>query len=154
MALDYANNSNAFVVSDVNNLPIKSDIFDVIINILSPYYSDEVLRVMKSDGVFIKVIPSKNYLIEVRKQLGFNEYEKEDILKTNLKKHFFIIKEFEINENFSINNRQLKSLFEMTPIVKSKRINKSISNLIVNSVTINLKILIMRRKKDDFKICQ
>lgn len=146
-AIDYVNKDIGFITSDVNCLPLNDSSFDVIINILSPYYTDEVLRVLKEDGLFIKVIPDKNYLIELRKELGFNKYEKVDILKNKLEKNFNIVKETTINKTYNIDKEQLNNLILMTPLIKSKKLkNNKKENISLNNITINLKVLIMRRK--------
>lgn len=146
-AIEYADKNTGFITSDVNCLPLNDSSFDVIINILSPYYTDEVLRVLKEDGLFIKVIPDKNYLIELRKELGFNKYEKVDILKNKLEKNFNIVKETTINKTYNIDKEQLNNLILMTPLIKSKKLkNNKKENISLNNITINLKVLIMRRK--------
>lgn len=145
LAINYNDENTNFIVSDVNELPLKDNSFDIIINILSPYFSNEVLRVLKKDGLFIKIIPDKNYLIELRNSLGFEEYEKTRIIKNKLEKNFSIIKEIRIDKKYHINEEQLGQLLTMTPLIKSKKINKNI-DVTIHDITINLRMLIMRRK--------
>lgn len=147
LAMDYENANVGFIISDVNNLPVSSDSIDIVINILSPYYSEEVKRILKKDGLFIKVIPEKKYLIELRNILGFDEYEKSDLLKTKLLNNFKLVDEIVIDKTYKINEEQLKDLQAMTPLVKSKKLkDRKKENVNINSITINLKILVMRRK--------
>lgn len=147
LALDYLKENAGFIVSDVNNLPIANNSVDLVLNILSPYYSEEIKRVLKNDGLFIKVIPDKKYLIELRNILGFDDYEKTDLLISKLKNNFEIIQEINIDENYKITQEQIKDLQAMTPLVKSKKLkDKDNKEIDINSITINLKILVMRRK--------
>lgn len=148
MAIDYQNDHRNFMVSDVNSLPFKNSTFDIIINILSPYYSEEVIRVIKKDGLFIKVIPDKKYLIELRNSLGFDEYEKYDDVKNKLNNHFDIIDEITIDKKYNINKEQLDNLIHMTPLMKSKKVTTNLNNnnIDINEITVNLKILVMRGK--------
>lgn len=147
LALDYASENIGFIVSDVNNLPIKSNSVDIILNILSPYYSEEIKRVLREDGLFIKIIPQKKYLIELRNTLGFDDYEKTDLLKSKLENNFEILQEIDIDNKYKINKEQLQDLQAMTPLVRSKKL-KDIKNknIEIEDITINLKILVMRRK--------
>lgn len=147
LALDYEKENIGFIVSDVNNLPIKNNSVDIILNILSPYYSEEIKRILKKEGLFIKVIPDKKYLIELRNILGFDDYEKANLLKRKLEKNFEILQEIDINDKYKISKEQIQDLQVMTPLVKSKKLKDKVNkNIEIDSITINLKILIMRRK--------
>lgn len=147
LAIDYEQKNIGFVVSDVNNLPLADGSVDIILNILSPYYSEEVKRVLTKDGVYIKVIPERKYLIELRNKLGFDEYEKTDLLMSKLENNFEIVQEINIDKNYQVDKEQLEDLQSMTPLVKSKKLkDKENKNVDINSITINLKVLVMRRK--------
>lgn len=147
LAMDYVDDNAGYIVSDVNNLPISDNSVDIIINILSPYSSEEVNRILKKDGLFIKVIPDKRYLIELRNTLGFDEYEKTELLKTKLTKNFKLIDEITIDKTYKINEKQLIDLKFMTPLLKSKKLKEKVKEKVsIDSITINLKILIMEKK--------
>ena len=53
-------------VADLTNFPLMNEQFDVIINILSPSNYEEFARVLKDDGILIKVVPGNSYLKELR----------------------------------------------------------------------------------------
>lgn len=53
-------------VGDLANLPFRDDQFDVILNILSPSNYREFGRVLKGRGILIKVVPGRDYLVELR----------------------------------------------------------------------------------------
>ena len=147
LALDYEKENIGFIVSDVNHLPIKNNSVDIILNILSPYYSEEIKRVLRKEGLFIKVIPEKKYLIELRNILGFDDYEKTNLLKHKLEKNFEILQEIDIDKKYKINKEQIQDLQVMTPLIKSKKLkDKDNKNIDIDSITINLKILVMSRK--------
>ena len=83
----------------------------------------------------------------MRNILGFDEYEKSDLLKTKLLNNFKLVDEIVIDKTYKINEEQLKDLQAMTPLVKSKKLkDRKKENVNINSITINLKILVMRRK--------
>jgi ubiquinone/menaquinone biosynthesis C-methylase UbiE len=145
MASDYYDENKTFIVGDVNKLPIKSNKIDLILNILSPYYSNEALRVLNEEGIMIKVIPGEKYLIELRNILGFSEYEKYEQVKNNVLKKFDLIQEIKINEKKNLKEEEFNQLVNMTPLTKSKKINNEEYKKI-KEITINLNILVLQRK--------
>lgn len=58
-----------WMVGDLTNLPLSEGQIDTAITILSPSQYHEAKRVLKSDGLYIKVIPETYYLTELRKRL-------------------------------------------------------------------------------------
>ena len=144
LATDYISEKVNFSVADVNNLPFKSESFDFIINILSPYSSIEVQRVLKKDGIFIKVIPDSEYLIQLRKKIGFNEYEKKEVVKHKVLNNFDLIREIKVTKDYVLTDEQQQQLLNMTPLMKSKKAKENNEN--ISDITIDLSILILRRK--------
>ena len=88
MATDYLENNYLPLIADAYHLPFKKASFDAVIDILSPFMYQEVLRILKHNGIFIKVSPTSSYLKELRSLYGLNDYEKEEDVLDNLKKHF------------------------------------------------------------------
>ncbi|WP_230200134.1 methyltransferase domain-containing protein [Bacillus niameyensis] len=58
-----------WTVADLANTPFKNQQFDVILNILSPSNYSEFNRLLKADGVVIKIVPQSDYLKELREHL-------------------------------------------------------------------------------------
>jgi len=75
------------IVADLNDLPFVDNSIDVILNILSPSNENEMRRILKEDGIIIKVTPKKEYLKELRTILQIKEYENEEIIDENIKKN-------------------------------------------------------------------
>lgn len=46
-------------MADLNNIPLKDESIDIILNILSPSNESEMSRLLKKDGIIIKVTPKK-----------------------------------------------------------------------------------------------
>lgn len=57
-----------WLVGDISNLPFKDHSADVILNIFSPANYDEFKRVLKPDGLLIKVIPLNHHFKELRRE--------------------------------------------------------------------------------------
>lgn len=142
MATDYLQKGNFYFVADINNIPLKSNSIDVIIDFLSPYNSLQITRILKNNGYFIKVVPGNNYLIELRNAFLLDNYEKKDEIKINIEKSFDILSEHEINEKQLITEDDLNNLISMTPIHNKKIKN----NRAVTEITINLIIYVMRKR--------
>lgn len=134
LATDYTNN-NICIVGDINNLPIKSNSLDIIIDFLSPYSGEEIKRVLKDDGKLIKVVPGDSYLKELREELYLEDYKKKDEVKNNILKYFNIIKEVEIDNIFSIDDDDLNNLIRMSPLKSSLKDKKvSIDKITINNI--------------------
>lgn len=79
------------IVCDAYNLPFKK-CFDVVLDILSPYNYKQVYSVLKENGIIIKVVPTKDYLKEIREANNLKQYEENEDVVENFKKHFHLIK--------------------------------------------------------------
>lgn len=58
------------LIADLTRLPLADASVDIIINILSPANYNEFRRVLRPDGLLLKVIPGEDYLHQVRTALG------------------------------------------------------------------------------------
>lgn len=141
MANDFIDKNFIGIVGDLNNLPIKNNSIDLVLNILSPSNEKEIARVLKKDGIIIKVTPKKEYLYELRNALGIKEYENEELIDKNIATKYNIIQREEINKTFHINKENLKYLVNMTPLMNN--IN-TIPN--IKSITIALNIYLLKVK--------
>lgn len=139
LASDYNSTNRFYFDGDVNNIPITTNSIDVIIDFLSPYSESEVKRVLKKGGMFIKVSPNKNYLLELRQALGLNEYQKQAKVIDNLAKHFKNISTKTYTKSFAISNEDQDNLIVMTPINTIKNSPE------IPSITIDLSIYIIQK---------
>ena len=138
LASDYNSTNRFYFDGDVNNIPITTNSIDVIIDFLSPYSESEVKRVLKKGGMFIKVAPNKDYLLELRQALGLNEYQKQAKVIDNLAKHFKNISTKTYTKSFAISKEDQDNLIGMTPI------NTTQNNLEIPNITIDLNIYIIQ----------
>ncbi len=139
MASDYNGDCRFYFVSDVNDIPIKDNSTNLILDILSPYNKGEVNRLLKDNGLFIKVSPGENYLKELREVLGISLYDKEADVEENLNKNFNNVKKERILQTYKINEEEFNYLLNMTPIE-----NKCVK-MIPDKVTIDLIIYIVKK---------
>lgn len=138
LASDYNSTNRFYFDGDVNNIPITTNSIDVIIDFLSPYSESEVKRILKKGGMFIKVAPNKDYLLELRQALGLNEYQKQAKVIDNLAKHFKNISTKTYTKSFAISKEDQDNLIGMTPIKTTQ------NSLEIPSITIDLNIYIIQ----------
>ena len=128
------------IVCDAYNLPFKK-CFDVILDILSPYSYKEIYSVLKDNGIFIKVVPNKNYLKEIRNSNNMKEYTENESVLINFATHFNVVQKFNIDKTFNITEEQSKAFTKMTPLTES------LSNVVnPNKITISLCVLVGEKK--------
>lgn len=138
LASDYNSSNRFYFNGDVNNIPIASDSIDVIIDFLSPYSESEIKRVLKKGGLFIKVAPSSDYLIELRNANGLEKYQKQQEIIDNLGKHFKNILTENYHKTFKIEKDDVENLIGMTPL------KLNMTNLKIEKVTIDLNVYKVR----------
>ena len=107
-------------VGDLARLPIKDASMDILLDIFSPANYGEFRRVLSKDGIFIKVIPTKNHLKEIRQkvqdQLTNKDYSNQDI-KEHFQEHFTILSSQTASLTKTITAEQLQALLSMTPLL-------------------------------------
>lgn len=114
-ARDYPGNS--WLVSDLANCPFQDRAFDVLLNILSPANYKEFTRVLKEDGLFIKIVPENGYLKQLRAVFYDDEVkEKEGNPVASVASHFKDVKTERITYDFPLDKVLLESLIHMTPL--------------------------------------
>lgn len=145
LASDYLPYNYLPLLADLNNIPMKDNSCDVIIDILSPINKNEVHRILKDNGIIIKVTPKKEYLQELRNMLEIKEYENETVIENNILNNYTVENKFEINETVKLTTETLSNLIEMTPLTKHKTSNNS--NNKINKITIALNIYILKKKE-------
>ena len=117
LATDYTENSIC-IIGDINNLPLIDKSIDVVVDFLSPFNNEEVKRVLKDNGIIIKITPGNKYLNELRHVLKFEAYTKKEEIKLNFMKYFDIINEKEISKKYSITEEDTNNLLMMSPLKK------------------------------------
>lgn len=133
-----------WLVADIANVPLINNSVDVILNILSPANYGEFNRLLNDDGIIIKVIPNKNYLVELRQSLSLKDYYNEETLSLFHKntKESTVIK-IKHQKRISLDDKKL--ITRMTPLTEKKTNLTTID--IEDIITLDLSILIGRKKQ-------
>lgn len=137
-----------WAVGDLSRLPLQSGSMAAILNILSPANYPEFNRVLRPDGIVIKVVPGERYLTEVRAlakdKLRHDGYSNERVVQL-FREKFDILSAREINDTYPLTPAQAADLVSMTPLTQG--IEKEQLNIAaLTSVTIHLHILVGRSR--------
>ena len=107
-------------VGDLARLPIKDASMDILLDIFSPANYGEFKRILKENGLLIKVIPTENHLKEIRQkvqdQLTNKGYSNQDI-KDHFQNNFTILSNKTVSLTKPITAEQLQVLLSMTPLL-------------------------------------
>ena len=139
--------SNFFCIADITALPFQNDSFDVLLDILTPSAYQEFNRVLKTNGMLLKVIPNSHYLIELRHRLYTPDdpnysYDNQAVLKHF--KEMYPNSEIEhVKYKFPLNAKLAHDLVKMTPLQWGSSMDeKEILKTPLEYVTVDFSLLI------------
>ncbi len=150
-AVKYASRSEKeclFVVGNNYHIPAKGNSVDCILSVFSPIDIVEINRVLKKDGIFVRVLPRTNHLIELRNIIYSVVNLNEKVYKPDSEKDDYI-KEVNVTYDLDLNNEEFTSLLKMTPHYwKSTPENKEkLEEYKDLSITVDMRIGVFRKKK-------
>lgn len=138
-----------YILASIFHLPISSNSVDVITNIFAPTPLDECRRVLKENGIYIRVSPHVSHLYEFKKALYENVYENEvEWLDENT---FKLVDEILVEDKITLTNHEdIEDLFMMTPYYwkSSKETSRKVLNLNEITTTIAFEIQVYKKVKD------
>jgi 23S rRNA (guanine745-N1)-methyltransferase len=132
-------------VSDLANSPFEKKQFNFILNILSPSNYAEFRRILDDDGILIKVIPERDYLLELRNSFyepTKKSYSNEKTL-ARFQHHFKILTADRLRYHFSLDGTLMDHLIQMTPLswgISDERL-LPFSTMNTKKITVDLTIL-------------
>ena len=104
-----------WAVASVSHLPAADHSCDCILNLFAPCEPHEFLRIMKPDGLFLRVIPLEKHLWELKQAVYDQPYENKPV---TVAPEGFVLSSFErLTETITVPAAHLKALFAMTPYV-------------------------------------
>ena len=103
-------------VGDLAHLPVQEQSMDVLLDIFSPANYHEFQRVLKKEGLIIKVIPTENHLKEIRQDLDKKDYSNQDIIQ-HFQKHFTILSRKTVETTHPLHSEEKTALLQMTPLL-------------------------------------
>uniref|UniRef100_UPI00403FB60F putative RNA methyltransferase n=1 Tax=Niallia sp. XMNu-256 TaxID=3082444 RepID=UPI00403FB60F len=142
-----------WAVADLAKTPFRDGQFDVILNLLSPSNYAEFNRLLRPDGLVIKVVPQNGYLKELRLAL-FDEPEKQSYSNHEtvdlFNEHYQMVSSSRVQYAMSLNQDSIQSLLQMTPLTwnASKERVQSFLERETAEITVDLEVLVGKRKSE------
>lgn len=135
-----------WMVADLAESPIASDSMDIVLNILSPSNYTEFSRVLKREGVVIKVLPGNTYVQEMRSffQPTHMSNHSNERVKTHFKKYYQLIETAHVSNTYTLTAEERSSLARMSPLAWDAS-EDTIASFITNGpseITIDLEIIV------------
>lgn len=136
-----------WLVADLKHLPVADHCTDVLLDVLTPADYAEFARVLKPDGLLIKVIPGSDYLCEVRKAVSpwlkaGESYDNSRVME-HLKQNAQVTDEIEIRKTTPLTPEQSHAFLRMTPMTFSVP-EEVLQTLSIDQITIHMHILCCR----------
>lgn len=107
-------------VADLADSPFASRQYDTLLNIFSPSNYLEFKRMLKPKGKLLKIVPDKDYLMELRNVLYRDREEKQsysnELVVAKFQEHFPDSQTYEIRYTFPLTLENYQDLVEMTPL--------------------------------------
>ncbi len=103
-----------FAVASAFSIPVKDNSVDMLFEIFSPFSEDEFLRVLKSGGVLIEVIPGARHLYGLKTAVYDTPYENE---VASFTRNGYTLREcVHLQNQITVDNpTDIQNLFLMTP---------------------------------------
>ena len=139
--------SSNWLVADLKHLPVADSCAQVLLDVLTPADYTEFARVLRPDGVLIKVIPGSDYLCEVRRAVSpwlkaGDTYDNTRVVE-HLKQKAQVIDEIEIHETSPLTPEQSRAFLHMTPMTFSVP-EEALESLSIHQITIHMHVLCCR----------
>lgn len=133
-------------VASVFNLPLKEESCDMLLNFFAPYSSQEFNRVLKKEGIMIRVIPLEEHLLSLKKAVYDRPYKNE--VESYILQGFELIQKEEIQKIIHLScNEDIINLFAMTPYYykTSAQDQRKLQSFTELDTEIEFKILVYRK---------
>jgi len=137
--------NSIYIISSNYDLPIKDNSVEIVINIFSPISINEVKRVLKPGGYFLKVVPAKDHMKEIASLIYESFIPHQSSIETELSliSDLQIIKVEKLEKEILLSGENLYNLISMTPYLY-KFESSELEKLKELLVTISFKIIISK----------
>lgn len=136
---------SSYIVASSASLPLEANTFDFAYIVFAPLFEEELSRVLKPNGIFIRVSPNVKHLYELKEKIYDNPYLNEpEVLNLSC---FEKLESLTLTYNITTNSADIQDLVGMTPYFykTSKENLERLNN--VNSLDITIDFIIEIYKK-------
>lgn len=136
-----------FAVGNNYHIPVENNSVDCVLSVFSPIDIDEINRVLKKNGIFVRVLPRTNHLIELRKII-YSEVNLNDKVYIADENQYEYLREENVTFNMQLNKEEIQSLLKMTPHYwKCTPENKiKLEEIDYLNITVDMRIGIFKKK--------
>ena len=122
---------------------------DCILSVFSPIDIHECNRVLKDNGIFVRVLPRTNHLIQLR-DIIYSEVNLNNKVYTADENENEYVKEANVTFDMNLNKEEILSLLKMTPHYwKSTPENKEkLERYDSLTITVDMRIGVFEKKND------
>lgn len=104
-----------WAVASVNHLPVEDQSCDCILNLFAPCEPQEFRRILKPNGLLLRVIPLEKHLWELKQAVYEKPYENKPV---ETAPEGFVLTSYErLTTTITVPSEHLKALFAMTPYI-------------------------------------
>ncbi len=108
------NKKISLAVASVFDLPLPDESVDTVVNVFAPDAYGEFARVLKEDGVYLRVLPMENHLLELKQAVYESAWQNPP--PAAAPQGFIMADHTVVSYPFRLKNRQeISDLFCMTP---------------------------------------
>lgn len=138
-----------WMVADLKHIPFADDSADVLLDVLTPADYAEFGRVLKPEGLIIKVVPGADYLYEVRKAVApwlrsGDSYDNARVV-SHMKEHADILQEKELRITRELTAEESRAFLRMTPMTFSVP-EEVLETLSLSQITVHMHVFTCRMK--------
>ncbi len=137
-----------WTVADLTRLPLADGSVDVILNLFSPAHYGEFRRVLKPDGLLLKLVPQSGYLGEIRALMGDrlrHDSYANDAVVSHLAAQFHLLDRVRVTNTFSLTPEQARDFLAMTPLTFGAD-PSSLDAAALTAVTVDAELLIAKKQ--------
>lgn len=134
-----------WLVGDLRRLPFADGTFDTVLDVLTPANYAEFARVLKKDGLLLKVYPGRGYLKEIREKRGMELYE-EGQVDAYLRDRGTVVDAVHVVNTVSISPELWRDFVWMTPLNQNLTANEkdALARKASDCITIDLHVTAVR----------
>ena len=139
---------STYIVGSAFNLPIEDESINLLINIFAPTLLEEIKRVIKPEGYFIKVIPTGDHMKEVAELVYETFIPHQSSIQENIESHseFRILNVENLTKVIFLSGQDLLNFISMTPYLYKFKEDQLVL-LEELSVTLSFEIIICVKLK-------
>jgi len=108
-----------WLVGDLTHLPFADHSVDALVDVLTPADYREFARILKPNGLLLKVIPADDYLIEIRHavadQLRNSDFSNARVIE-HLQAHADVAERIAMRRTLPVTPEQAQAFLRMTPM--------------------------------------